>query len=154
MLIRLISTLYLTAALTAAVTAAEPPRLVDALPKPKMYLQVSPEGRADLHHLLGDLEAALLANEEQKNPVIVVLHGPEAAPFLRRNYRQNRLLVDRAARLEAFGRVELRMCETWLRDNGFDESDLLPFVEAVPRAPDEIRRLEQAGYRPYPSVTL
>jgi len=57
--------------------------------------------------------------------------------------------VDRAAKLEAFDRVTLRMCETWMRNNGVNRSDLLPFVDTIPLAPAEVERLEKEGYLPY-----
>lgn len=127
-----------------AAGAGEPP-----LHSSRTYLQISPDGAADLEHLFRALEDSLAADEPQAEPVIIVLHGPEALPFIRRNYPANREIVDRAARLRAFERVELRMCETWMRSNGFDRDDLLPFVDTVPLAPAEVERLERDGYLPY-----
>jgi hypothetical protein len=117
----------------------------------KVYLQISPQGQDDLDDLFRALEASVAADEPQEEPVIIVLHGPEALPFIKRNYRENQSIVDRAAKLQAFNRIELRMCETWMRRNGFDESDLLPFVDTVPLAPAEVERLEKDGYVPYDS---
>jgi hypothetical protein len=118
----------------------------------KVYLQISPQGQDDLEALFRALEDSVAAGEPQAEPVIIVLHGPEALPFIRRHYvqnLQNRSLVDRAAKLMAFNRIELRMCETWMRKNGFDKDDLLPFVDTVPLAPAEVERLEKEGYVPY-----
>lgn len=120
----------------------------------RLYLEVSPAGRDDLEALLSTLEAAEAAGEDQPDPVVVVLHGQEALPFLRRNYLDNQPIVDRAARLKAFGRVELRMCETWMRKNGINREELLPFVDTIPLAPEEVKRLQREGYRPYSRVTL
>lgn len=111
-----------------------------------VYLQISPDGRDDLEALFDALEASVAADEHQSEPVIIVLHGPEALPFVRRNYPEHQAIVDRAAKLQAFGRIELRMCETWMRRHGFDQRDLLPFVSTIPLAPAEIERLEQDGY--------
>lgn len=115
----------------------------------KVYLQISPDGREDLDALFRALEDSVAAGEHQDDPVVIVLHGPEAEPFIRRNYLQNRAIVDRAAKLRAFNRIELRMCETWMRLNGYGEDDLLPFVDTVPLAPAEVERLERDGYIPY-----
>jgi intracellular sulfur oxidation DsrE/DsrF family protein len=119
---------------------------VPPLASSKLYLEITPDGRNDLEALFRALEQSLLAGERQTDPVIIILHGPEALPFLRRNYAKNRDIVDRAAKLEAFRRIELRMCETWMRENGLNEDDLLPFVGTVPLAPEEIERLEKEGY--------
>lgn len=115
----------------------------------KVYLQISPRGSEDLAELFTTLEESVAAGETQTDPVVIVLHGPEALPFLRSNYLANRELVDRAARLLAFDRIEMRMCETWMRNNGIRPEELLPFVETVPFAPEEVERLERDGYLRY-----
>jgi intracellular sulfur oxidation DsrE/DsrF family protein len=115
----------------------------------RVYLEVSPDGTDDLLTLLDDLDQALLADEPQSEPVVVVLHGPEAEPFIRSNYLDNRALIDRAARLQAFDRLDLRMCESWMERNGLDRGDLLPFVRPIPYAPEEVERLRAEGFRPY-----
>ncbi len=115
----------------------------------KVYLEVSPDGRADLEALFRALEQSLLAGEPQSDPVVIILHGPDALPFIRGNYAKNRAIVDRAAKLEAFQRIDLRMSESWMRENGFDQKDLLPFVSAIPLAPAEVERLEKDGYLRY-----
>jgi intracellular sulfur oxidation DsrE/DsrF family protein len=118
----------------------------------RVYLQISPRGTDELDALLTTLEDSVAADESQPDPVVVVLHGPEASRFLRRSYLDNQALVDRAAKLEAFDRIELRMCETWMRSNGVVREDLLPFVDTVPLAPEEVERLEQEGYLPFSAV--
>jgi intracellular sulfur oxidation DsrE/DsrF family protein len=115
----------------------------------RTYLQISPDGQDDLLALFDALEASVAAGEQQPDPVVIVLHGPEARPFLRSNYLANRSMVDRAAKLKAFNRVDMRMCETWMRNNGVKPGDLQPFVDTVPLAPDEVERLERDGYLPY-----
>lgn len=118
----------------------------------RLYLEVSPRGREELDELLDTLEASIAAGERQPDPVVVILHGPEARPFLRSNYLDNQLLVDRAAKLQAFNRIDLRMCETWMRTNGIDREQLLPFIGTVPFAPEEVERLEGEGYLPFSKV--
>ena len=142
---RLVVLVLASAVAWAQVTAAESGNPAPLLGS-KVYLQISPDGREDLEALFHALEDSLAANEPQADPVIIVLHGPEALPFIRHNYLAHQSIVDRAAKLRAFNRVELRMCETWMRMNGFDEDDLLPFVDTVPLAPAEVERLERDGY--------
>lgn len=79
-------------------------------------------------------------------PVVMVLHGDEAATFTRANYGLYRDAVDRAARLEAFGLLDVRVCERWMRAEGVQQSDLPSFVQTVPDGEAEERRLERAGY--------
>lgn len=131
-----------------AVEAIESPLLLES----KVYLQISPDGQDDLLALFDALEDSVAAGESQPDPVVIVLHGPEARPFLRNNYLANRTLVDRAAKLKAFNRIDMRMCETWMRNNGVSRDDLQPFVDTVPLAPDEVERLERDGYLPYREV--
>lgn len=141
--------LWLAALLGAATVWAEPEPADIAQPllDSRVYLQISPNGQDDLEALFQALEDSLAANEPQSEPVIVMLHGPEAIPFLRANYLENRQIVDRAAKLQAFNRIELRMCESWMRRNGYDDDDLLPFVRTVPSAPAEVEQLERDGYK-------
>ena len=62
------------------------------------------------------------------------------------NYARYKDTVDLAARLEAFGLIDIRICEAWMSDNQVLQSDLPPFVDTVPFGPAEARRLEAAGY--------
>lgn len=69
----------------------------------------------------------------QDAPLVLVLHGPEARIFQRENYASNRALVDKAARLSAFGIIDIRVCETWMGAKELDINTLLPFVGTVPQ---------------------
>lgn len=151
--LRLALSLLLMCSVPSGAEAASP-TIAESNPllESRVYLQISPEGTEELDELFATLEDAVAANEPQPDPVVVVLHGPEASRFLRRNYLQNQPLVDRAAKLRAFDRIDLRMCETWMRGNGVDREDLLPFVDTVPLAPEEVDRLERDGYLPYGAV--
>lgn len=79
-------------------------------------------------------------------PIQFVLHGDEVRFFFRRNYRQNKMLVDRAARLDAFNVIDIKVCETWMRFNDEGLSELYPFIETVPFGPGEEKRLISEGY--------
>ena len=118
------------------------------------YLEVSPTSAGDLSRLLDALETSFDEQLLGNDTVVVVLHGEEARSFTRQSYAENRSLVDRAALLHAHQVLELRMCETWMRRNGVQPMDLLPFVDTVPYAPEEIRRLQDEGASLHPSVAL
>ena len=81
------------------------------------------------------------ANTDGDAAVVFVLHGPVLRSLLRENYRQNRPTVDLAARLSAFGVIDLKACRAWMRGAGIAEADLQPFVETVSYGPDEVQRL-------------
>ncbi len=122
----------------------------------RSYLEVSPSNREELSALLDTLERSLndATSPAGDSPVVLILHGDEASSFTRQNYAANRRLADRVALLDAYRLVDVRMCETWMSANGVGRQDLLPFIDTVPYAPEEIRRLEADGYRPYGSVNL
>lgn len=118
--------------------------LQPALPEAPGYLarldNASPEG------LRGALERAemLFMEGRLRNelpPASFVLHGPEVAVFFRENYSSNKNLIDLAARLSAFGVVDIQICETRTGVLGRDRSALLPFVGTVPFGPVEQQRL-------------
>ncbi len=115
---------------------------------PRTYLEVSPSGRDDLQALMSTLEGHLDQGLPMTDPVVVVLHGSEASSFTTTGYAANRMLVDQAARLSAYRLIDVRMCETWMRENEVAPEDLPAFVKTVPFAPEEIERLEAEGYVP------
>ena len=149
---RLLAALWVAAlpGLTSAAQAPVAPLLADA----PVYLEVSPQGEDDLINLFDTLEAARAESIAIDEPVVIVLHGSEALPFTRQGNAAMSPLVDRAARLKAEDLIDLRMCETWMAANGIDKADLPTFVDTVPYAPEEIRRLLDEGYLPYESVEL
>ena len=80
-------------------------------------------------------------------PASFVLHGPEVAVFFKENYSANKELMDLAARLTAFGVVNIKVCETQAGVLGRDKSNLLPFVGTVSFGPaEELRLIQQEGY--------
>lgn len=114
----------------------------------KSYLEVSPHGRDDLEALMTTLQGYLDQGLPMSDPVVVILHGSEADSFTSRGYEQNRMLIDRAARLSAYALLDVRMCETWMSENGVQRDDLPAFIDTVPFAPEEVQRLEAEGYTP------
>ncbi len=122
------------------------------------------EGGSDTHYL-AELELhtaeemfVLLSRAEQlvsdgeivldgEPRVAFVLHGPEVRVLLRKNYLQNKAVVDKAASLSALGVVEIKACRTWMGGDGIDPAELQFFVETVPYGPAEARRLlERESY--------
>jgi intracellular sulfur oxidation DsrE/DsrF family protein len=76
------------------------------------------------------IEGAALPVDEPK--VSFILHGPVLRTLVREDYLANKALVDLAASLTAMDGIEVKACQTWMRNHGVSESQLLPFVESVP----------------------
>lgn len=94
--------------------------------------------------------ASMLAEEVDNlssyEPIVFVLHGDEAHAFRHRNMDQYKDLLALAQRLEANNVIDIRICETWMRINGVDRSELPDFVDTVPLGPAEEVRLRRDGY--------
>ena len=123
----------------------------------RQYLELSPSTKMDLEVLLDTLEASLdevAQISDGDEPVVIVLHGREANAFTNMNYTANKSLVDRAARLDANALIDVRMCATWMRRNSITPQDIPPFIDTVPFAPEEIRRLKRSGYERYTPVDI
>jgi intracellular sulfur oxidation DsrE/DsrF family protein len=108
-------------------------------------------------HTEAELFAALQRSEELFNagvlkvhsdhPVRFVLHGPEVWVLLLQNYQQHKKTVDLAAQLSAFGVVDLKVCETWMRGAKVNPEELPPFIGTVSYGPAEEKRLQdEEGY--------
>ena len=76
----------------------------------------------------------------------LVLHGPEIAFFTRTNYTKYMSLVDRAAALDKKGIIDVKVCDTMIREMDLEDAELPDFVEHVPYGPAEINRLIQQGF--------
>ena len=84
---------------------------------------------------------------ENANPIAIVLHGPEVEIFFKDKYEEYKNIVDLAARLSAFGVVDVRVCETQTGIMGRARSSIHPFIGTVPFGPTEVKRLlDQQNY--------
>jgi len=94
--------------------------------------------------------ASMLADDVDNlnayEPIVFVLHGDEAHAFRNRNMEQYKELLDLAERLERKHVIDIRVCESWMRMNNVDRSELPDFVDTVPLGPAEKERLRREGY--------
>jgi uncharacterized protein len=106
-------------------------------------------------HTPEELEALLIRAEEIREMhaegyddlnIVLILHGPDINIFRQENYNQHKPLVDLAAKLDAFEIIDMKICETSMSSMGVERSEVPAFIESVPYAPDEIRRLGKEGY--------
>lgn len=115
---------------------------------PGYVAKIEAHSKQEIEAIIERAEAVMdkVLTGERVEPIQFVLHGEEARLFFRKNYLENKVLVDRAARLDAFDVIDIRVCETWLRYNDESVSQLYPFVETVPFGPAEEKRLLSEGY--------
>lgn len=106
-------------------------------------------------HSVEELEVLFDRAEElarRPNPVggedsiVLVLHGPEVEFFAISNYDTYRSIVDRAARLDAFHVVDVKICQTMMKNYGIESADVPAFIEQVPNGAVEVERLTREGY--------
>lgn len=115
---------------------------------PALFADLRVHTAAEVADVLARLEDVATSADgfPAHSPVVMVLHGDEAAAFTAANYGRYRDTVDAAARLQAWGVLDIRVCERWMRQHGVSTSDLPRFVGTVRDGPEEERRLERAGY--------
>lgn len=116
------------------------------------YVDIFPKSIDEIQQVLNTLDNNLDAVPEDENlePILMMLHGPEAARFLRTNYSANQAIVDQTAKLSGYGIIEVKICETWMRKNRYSQDQLFNFVSTVAYGAAELKRLEQdEGYTEY-----
>lgn len=115
------------------------------------YIDIFPKSIDEIEVVLDTLDSNLdqLPTDEYE-PIMMMLHGPEAARFLRSNYKENQSIIDKTAKLSGYGVLEVRICDTWMRKNKYSHEELFNFVTPVPFGAAELRRLErEEGYSEY-----
>ncbi len=83
---------------------------------------------------------------EQQVDIAMVLHGPDIEIFAKHNYDRYQNIVDTARRLEQVGVIDFKVCQRVMSARGITAMELPDFLEAVPYAADEIKRLRAQGY--------
>ena len=84
-----------------------------------------------------------LFDPEQHSRIAIVLHGNELQLFQEQNYANNMSVVDRARLLDQDNIIDIKACQTMMRTLEIGQNELPSFIEQVPFAPAEIRRLQQ-----------
>jgi len=107
------------------------------------------------NHTVDELEALLRRADEiaQKSrdqfnelKIAIVIHGENITMFTQDNYEKNKLMIDLAAKLDTYNVIDLKMCEYSMDKIGINKNDIPEFIDTVPFAPDEIKRLTSEGY--------
>jgi len=114
----------------------------------RQYADISVHDPDELQLLFDRVEAILdRPRGEGEAPIIsLVLHGPEVEFFALKNYPRYKAIVDRAAKLSAFGAVDISICQTQMRLHGIGKKEVPIFLRQVPFGPAEVKRLRDEGY--------
>ncbi len=116
--------------------------------EPKYVFDVVIHKPEEMNKLLGRIEqlSTTLPPAKEDPSLALVLHGPEIAFFTRNNYKKYMKLVDRAAALDKKGIIDVKVCDTMIREMDLEEAELPDFVEHVPYGPAEVERLIKQGF--------
>lgn len=135
-------------------TAAEPAAPADNVQQPEFSVEddqymidVSKHTQEEFFAFLkrADEIATLKAPDFDQPNIALILHGEDIDWFTKRNYEQNKELVDLAARLDALEVIDLKISEKAMADRGYAEEDIPAFIDRVPFGPDEMQRLQGSG---------
>ncbi len=84
-----------------------------------------------------------LFDPEQHSKIAVVLHGNELRLFQKGQASLNRSVVERARMLDQDNIIDIKACQTMMRTLQIEQEELPSFIEQVPFAPAEVRRLQK-----------
>lgn len=139
MLMRYLSIFVLSIVLSVSSTLvlgeAEPPGYVFSVTvQTKQQLDVVLNRAEDLRELF---------NPDEHSKIAIVLHGDELQLFQKDGYRLNQSMVERARLLDQDNIIDIKACQTMMRTLQIEQNELPSFIEQVPFAPTEIKRLEK-----------
>jgi intracellular sulfur oxidation DsrE/DsrF family protein len=122
---------------------AEPPQVFE--PEPPGYVfDVTVNNAEQLNVILERADSLReFFDPGQHGRIAIVLHGDELKLFQKQNYTANMTIVDKARLLDKENIIDIKACQTMMRTLEIEQSDLPDFVEQVPFAPVEIKRLQE-----------
>ena len=107
------------------------------------------------NHSIEEMEALLArareisqfdSNEYKDLDIVMILHGPDIDWFTQQNQEKNMKLIELAAELDQLEIIDMKVCETAMDKRGIKREDIPAFIESVPYAPDEMKKLLQDGF--------
>lgn len=123
--------------------------VTDTSPNTRYFFNVKGHTKEQVESLLLralEIYEAMPAEGRETLEIAMVLHGPDTQYFAKKNYSENKNLVDLAAKLEASGFVDLKVCAVSAKSQGIDDDGFPSFIEIVPYGPQAIENLKQAGF--------
>jgi len=115
---------------------------------PRYVADISVHSVADMRSILNRADRLVNMPRAADQPanIALILHGPEIDFFNIDNYHRYRSLVDQAARLDAYNVIDIKMCETMMRERGLSKSKIPGFIDFVPDGEAEVKKLKRDGY--------
>lgn len=107
------------------------------------FIDIIPHSNDEIDLILETLESAIPEDNTDTTPIVMMLHGDEADRFLRGSYSKYKDVIDQTAKLAAYNVIDVKVCETWMRQNNYTKADLFPFMNTVKFARSEIKRLKR-----------
>ena len=129
-----ISIFVLLSFASLSLSAKEEGYVIDVTVQSAEELSVVLERAEDLRELF---------DPSQHGRIAIVLHGNELELFQKQNYQSNQSLVERARLLDQDDIIDIKACQSMMQALKIEQNELPAFIEQVPFAPHEIRRLEQ-----------
>jgi intracellular sulfur oxidation DsrE/DsrF family protein len=116
--------------------------------KGKFMFSVTLHKREEIDSLLtrADSLSKTMRTKGNKSAIALILHGPEIKLFTRKNYKKNRDIIEKAERLDEENVIQVKVCKTKMKELGIKDEDLPSFMEIIPYAPDEEKKLLDQGY--------
>jgi intracellular sulfur oxidation DsrE/DsrF family protein len=116
--------------------------------KGKFMFSVTLHKREEIDSLLtrADNLSKTMRSKGNKSAIALILHGPEIKLFTRKNFKKNQDIIDKAARLDEENVIQVKVCKTKMKELGIKNEDLPSFMEIIPYAPEEEKRLLDQGY--------
>ena len=116
--------------------------------KARFMFSVTLHKREEIDSLLtrADSLSKKMRIKGNKSAIALILHGPEIKLFTRKNYKKNRDIIDKAARLDENNVIQVKVCKTKMKELGIHDEDLPSFMEIIPYAPEEEKKLLHKGY--------
>ena len=87
--------------------------------------------------------------DPMEGSIIIVLHGPEVAFFVKDDYEVYKNIVDRAKSLTVGGIIKIMMSKLALNVRGLSSDDIPKFIKIVPFGDAEIARLQTKDRHAY-----
>ncbi len=145
--VRQFFTIVMLASITSVVLAQEAGG-IEILKAPGYVFGVTVTSVEELDVILDRADSLReLFDPEQYSRVVIVLHGEELQLFQKDNYAANRSIVERARLLDQENIIDIKACQTMMRFLEIDQSEMPEFIEQVPFAPTELKRLvEEYGF--------
>ena len=121
----------------------------EAASSSRYFFNVKGHSKIDVESLLRralEIYEAMPADGKENLEIAMVLHGPDAQYFAKKNYAENKSMIDLAEKLEASGFVDLKVCAVSAKSQGIEHDGFPAFIEIVPYGPKAIENLERAGF--------